>query len=136
MGVRAMIERVLAMIATSAGPERLVDAPSDSPLPVELGLNAFERFAERVVFAAVDVGFVAVLVGIVFSLYRVVRGPTLVDRSIGTDLVSFLSIALVVLLTIRLETLIMFDAVLVVSILGFISTLAFAQFIGRRGGVR
>lgn len=119
----------IASGATSGGDPAIVGAGP-------LGPNAFERFAESVVFHTVDVGFVIVLVGIVFSLYRVVRGPTLVDRSIGTDLVSFLSVALVVLLTIRLETLIMFDAVLVVSILGFIATLAFAQFIGRRGGVR
>lgn len=95
------------------------------------GLRA--PLSEVVLFFVVDVGIVALFIGLVLSLYRVVRGPSLVDRGIATDLIALLSAGMAILLTIRFQTLNMFDAVLIVSILGFVSTVAFAQYIGRRG---
>jgi len=90
---------------------------------------------EPVLFAAVQVGMVLVIGGIFISLYRVVRGPHLADRVLAADVLAVHVVALVVLLAIRLETAVFYDAALVVAILGFASTLAFAQYIyaQRRG---
>lgn len=101
--------------------------------PEELTRNAFEGLARSVLFLCVDVGIVLLFAALVLALYRVVRGPSLVDRAIATDLIALLVVAMVILVTIRFQSLVMFDAVLIVSILGFVGTIAIAQYIGRRG---
>jgi multicomponent K+:H+ antiporter subunit F len=90
---------------------------------------------EDALLYAIDAGIALIAVAIVLCLIRVMRGPNLVDRGIASDTVAVQVAALVLLVTIRAESLVAFDAVLIVSILGFVSTLAFAQFIGRRRSV-
>lgn len=106
------------------------------PVPPDVSaesVNAFESVARAVLFGAVNFGIVLLFVCFGLSMVRVLRGPTLVDRGVATDLVALIVAGMTILLTIRLETLLMFDAVLIVSVLGFVSTIAFAQYIGRRG---
>ena len=97
------------------------------------GANAFEELARGILFSAVNFGIALLFVCFALSMVRLLRGPTLVDRGVATDLVALIVAGMTILFTIRLETLLMFDAVLIVSVLGFVSTIAFAQYIGRRG---
>lgn len=94
-----------------------------------------ELVAEDALFLVVEVGIVALAAALVLCLWRMLKGPTLIDRGMASDIFSLQIVGLAVLLTIRLRTLLFFDAVLIVSILGFVSTVAFAQFIGRRRAV-
>ncbi|MFI4855604.1 MAG: monovalent cation/H+ antiporter complex subunit F [Phycisphaerales bacterium JB065] len=96
---------------------------------------AADNFIEDVLYVLIDAGIILLSLAILMCLYRIIKGPTLVDRGLASDTVGIQVAGLVLLLSIRFETLITFDAVLIVSILGFVSTLAFAQFIGRRGAV-
>lgn len=98
-------------------------------------VGRFDGHAESVLFLMIDVGIGLIALAVVMCLIRVMRGPNLVDRGIASDTVAVQVAALVLLVTIRAESLVAFDAVLIVSILGFVSTLAFAQYIGRRGSV-
>jgi multicomponent K+:H+ antiporter subunit F len=61
------------------------------------------------------------------------KGPSLADRVTAADTLALEVIGLVIVLAIRLETTIFFDAALVVAIVGFASTVAFAQYIGAGG---
>lgn len=88
---------------------------------------------EDALFLLIDAGIILISLATVMCLYRIIKGPTLVDRGLASDTVAVQIAGLILLLSIRFETLVTFDAVLIVSILGFVSTLAFAQFIGRRG---
>jgi multisubunit Na+/H+ antiporter MnhF subunit len=94
-----------------------------------------EQFAETVLLYTVELGIVALGVSIVVCLWRILRGPTLADRGLASDVIALQVVGLAILLTIRLKMLVFFDAVLIVAILGFASTIAFAQFIGRRRAV-
>jgi multicomponent K+:H+ antiporter subunit F len=94
-----------------------------------------EQLAESVLQHTVELGIVALGVSIVVCLYRILRGPTLADRGLASDVIALQVVGLAILLTIRLKMLVFFDAVLIVAILGFASTIAFAQFIGRRRAV-
>ncbi|MFG0293405.1 MAG: monovalent cation/H+ antiporter complex subunit F [Phycisphaerales bacterium JB050] len=96
---------------------------------------AADNFIEDILYVLIDAGIILLSLAILMCLYRIIKGPTLVDRGLASDTVGIQVAGLVLLLSIRFETLITFDAVLIVSILGFVSTLAFAQFIGRRGAV-
>ncbi len=106
------------------------------PLAVPPDGPPADVFAERLLFVVMDIGVILIAIAIVLCVARIIRGPTLIDRGVSADVIAVQVAALVLLLTIRLETLLVFDAVLIVSILGFVSTVAFAQFLGRRGSVR
>jgi multicomponent K+:H+ antiporter subunit F len=90
-------------------------------------------WARTLLFIVVDIGIVALFVTLMWCFYRILRGPQLVDRVVAADTFALQVIGLAILLTIRYETLMFFDAVLVVAIMGFASTVAFAQYIARRG---
>jgi multicomponent K+:H+ antiporter subunit F len=65
------------------------------------------------------------------AVWRLTRGPTLPDRVLALDTLYMISIALLVLLGIRDDTQLYFEAALVVALLGFVSTVAFAKYLDR-----
>ncbi|MEC9374080.1 MAG: monovalent cation/H+ antiporter complex subunit F [Planctomycetota bacterium] len=98
--------------------------------PAETG---WEHLAENILFFVVDVGIVILALAFIMCLWRVVSGPTLIDRGLAGDTIAMQVVGFTILLTIRAQTLMYFDAVIIISILGFASTIAVAQFVGRRG---
>lgn len=112
--------------ATSASASAV--SPTDELAPVD-------AFIEGILLYIIDIGIFTIAVAVLLCLTRIIKGPDLVDRGVASDTVAVQVAALVLLITIRVESLIAFDAVLIVSILGFVSTLAFAQYIGRRRSV-
>lgn len=77
----------------------------------------------------VRVGVIAIIVGMTLCLYRIVRGPSLSDRVLAADAFALHVVGLVILLGVVMRTTIYFDAALIVGIIGFASTVAFAQYI-------
>ena len=67
--------------------------------------------------------------GMVLCLWRLVRGPSLADRVLAADLLALHVVGVVIVLTIYLYDMVFFDAALAVGILGFVSTVGFAQYI-------
>lgn len=72
------------------------------------------------------VGFAAIL-----NLWRLLRGPTVLDRVIALDTMYINTIAFLVTLGLYLETDIYFEAALVLAMLGFITTVAFCKYVLR-----
>ncbi len=129
--IASSIQNTLPQFALAAG-ESHAEAP---PPEGHATLPGWEQTAEAFLFSVVDVGIALLALAFLMSLWRVLKGPTLVDRGLATDTMAMQVVGLAVLVTIRLRSLIFFDAVLIISILGFASTIAFAQFIGRRRAV-
>lgn len=75
----------------------------------------------------------ALLTGLamLLSLYRIVVGPTVPDRMVGVDTLSVALIAMVLILSVRLNSPLYSDAALVVAILSFVGTVAVARFLLR-----
>jgi multicomponent K+:H+ antiporter subunit F len=78
------------------------------------------------------VGVGVLVLGILLCLYRMIKGPHLADRVLAADTVAMLVAGLVLILAIKYDSALFYDAALVVAILGFVSTVAFAQYIGAR----
>ena len=78
----------------------------------------------------VQVGVVALVAGIGMAMVRMVRGPEVADRVLAADVLSLEVVGLVILLAVDQQRSLSLDAALLVAIVGFASTLAFAQFIG------
>jgi multicomponent K+:H+ antiporter subunit F len=65
------------------------------------------------------------------SLYRLLRGPALPDRILALDTLYVNTIALLVLFGIQHDTQLLFEAALVVALLGFVGTVALAKYVTR-----
>lgn len=71
--------------------------------------------------------------GIVLSLVRLARGPSLADRVVAFDLLTFLVAGVAAAAAIRTDEPAFLDAAIVVTLVPFLATVAFAQFLMRRG---
>jgi multicomponent K+:H+ antiporter subunit F len=77
-------------------------------------------------FALGAVALAMLLVGL-----RLLRGPETTDRILALDTLYINAVALVILLGLRWKTPLLFEAALIVAMLGFVSTVALARFVSR-----
>ena len=77
------------------------------------------------------ISFVAVVLAQIMSMIRLLIGPTTGDRILALDTMVLNVIALVVLLGISQGTRIYFEVSLIIAMLGFVSTVAYARFVLR-----
>lgn len=80
---------------------------------------------------AVDFAILAISVAVVLCMWRLLRGPAITDRVLALDTLYINAVALAVLLGIRLSTTLLFEAALIIAMLGFVSTVALARYISR-----
>lgn len=80
---------------------------------------------------ALNVCFVAVSLAFALTAWRLLRGPQAIDRVVAVDTLYINTVALVILLGLRLGSDLLFEAALVVAMLGFVATVALARFIAR-----
>lgn len=80
---------------------------------------------------AVDIAIGAVALAMVPCAWRLAFGPHVTDRVLAIDTLYLNAVALVVLLGIRLGTPLLFEAALVIAMLGFASTVALARYLTR-----
>jgi len=80
---------------------------------------------------AINAGLLAVSVAFVLCAVRLFQGPTPTDRVLALDTLYMNAVALIVLLGISWDTALMFEAALLVAMLGFVSTVGLARYITR-----
>ena len=74
-----------------------------------------------------------ILLGIAMAIaaFRMVRGPRAQDRIVSLDALYLNAMLLLLVFGIRTQSTLYFEAALVISLLGFIATLALAKFVMR-----
>ena len=80
---------------------------------------------------ALDFGFFALSLAVLLILWRLLRGPSLMDRVLAVDTMVINIIALIILFGIQQRTTIFFEAALLFAMFGFISTVAYCRFVLR-----
>ncbi|MCK6416293.1 MAG: K+/H+ antiporter subunit F [Giesbergeria sp.] len=80
---------------------------------------------------ALDAATVCTALAFALCAWRLARGPQAIDRVLAIDTLYLNAVALVVLLGIRLQTALLFEAALIVAMLGFASTVALARYLSR-----
>ncbi len=80
---------------------------------------------------ALDFATLAVALAMVLCGVRLFRGPDMPDRILAFDTLYINVVALVILLGIRWQTEMMFEAALIVAMLGFVGTVALARYMTR-----
>ncbi len=80
---------------------------------------------------ALLIAFAAVALAQVLSMVRLVLGPSVGDRILALDTMVINAIGLIVLMGISQGSTIYFEVSLIIAMLGFVSTVAFARFVMR-----
>jgi multicomponent K+:H+ antiporter subunit F len=80
---------------------------------------------------ALDIAAAAIAVAMLLCAWRLWRGPETADRILALDTLYMNVIALVVVLGLRWNTALLFEAALLVAMLGFIGTVALARYLTR-----
>lgn len=80
---------------------------------------------------ALDIGIGAVTMSLLLCGWRLLRGPTMPDRVLALDTLYLAVVALVVMLGLRWQTPLLFEAALIVALLGFVGTVALARYLSR-----
>jgi multicomponent K+:H+ antiporter subunit F len=88
-------------------------------------------FATQLMQIALAITFVTLALAQVFSMVRLVLGPTSGDRILALDTMVINSLGLVIVLGIHQGVQIYFEVALLIAMLGFVSTVALARFILR-----
>lgn len=80
---------------------------------------------------ALDIGIGTVACSVLLCGWRLLKGPEVTDRILALDTLYMGAVALIVLLGLRWRTELLFEAALLVAMLGFASTVALARFLTR-----
>lgn len=80
---------------------------------------------------ALNFGFFALSLAVLLNLWRLLRGPSLMDRVLAVDTMVINVIALIILFGIQQGTTIFFETALLLAMFGFISTVAYCRFVLR-----
>jgi multicomponent Na+:H+ antiporter subunit F len=83
----------------------------------------FELIAQ---FALVTLG-----VALLLAVVRLVKGPTLPDRIVAMDLIGVLVVGLIVVLAASTDVRATLDAAVVIALIGFVGTVAYANYVQR-----
>lgn len=76
--------------------------------------------------------FPMLVVSVVLALYRLLTGPTILDRIIGFDMVAICIIGMMILLSLIWHSTLYVEIMLIFSLLGFLGTVAFVSFLYMR----
>ena len=87
--------------------------------------------AEDFLSWALAISFAAVAVSQLMAMVRLVIGPSTSDRILALDTMVVNAIGLIVLLGMSQGTRLYFEAALIIAMLGFVSTVAYARFVLR-----
>lgn len=77
-------------------------------------------------FALVTLGL-----ALLIAAARLVRGPTLPDRIVAMDLIGVLVVGLIVVLAASTQVRATLDAAIVIALIGFVGTVAYAAYVER-----
>jgi len=80
---------------------------------------------------ALTIGIGAVTLTLLLCGWRLLLGPTIADRVLALDTLYLSLVALVVMLGLRWQTPLLFEAALIVALLGFVGTVALARYLSR-----
>ena len=80
---------------------------------------------------ALDFATVCVALALGLCAWRLLRGPETVDRVLALDTMAVNAVALVILLGMRWGTPLLFEAALIIAMLGFVSTLGLGRYLSR-----
>ena len=84
---------------------------------------------------ALLIGFFAISISILLTGWRLLKGPSVADRILALDTLYLSSVTLIILMGLYLNNTLLFEAALLVAMLGFVSTVALARYVTRGNAI-
>lgn len=81
--------------------------------------------------SAITIAFALVATAVALNFWRLLRGPSAPDRILALDTLYVNTIALLVLLGIKLSSALYFEAALLIALMGFVGTVALCKYLLR-----
>jgi multicomponent K+:H+ antiporter subunit F len=81
--------------------------------------------------AALAIALACIALAMAFNLYRLFRGPSAPDRILALDTMVINAIAVIILFGIMERTTVYFEVALLLAMVGFVGTVAYAKFLLR-----
>lgn len=76
--------------------------------------------------------FVSLSISLLLAFYRLLRGPSFPDRVVALDLIAIIAVAIIIVYDVATELPVFLDPAIVVVLVGFAGTIAFARYLERR----
>ena len=86
----------------------------------------------RILALVEPVVFVMIGVALLLAFVRLARGPSLSDRVIALDLIAVLAVGLIAMVALEAGQPVFLDAAIVLALVAFLGTVAFARYLERR----
>lgn len=74
-------------------------------------------------------GWLAFIPGLIAGVLRIAKGPTLLDRMLGMDLLTITTVALMIVYSYHKRTADFVELIMIVTALGFFATVAFFYYL-------
>ena len=87
----------------------------------------------NVLDGAVALASVMLTLSVVLAFIRLLRGPSLPDRVVAFDLMTSVAVGIMVLYSIATEETVFLDVAIVLALISFLGTVAFARYLEQRG---
>jgi multicomponent Na+:H+ antiporter subunit F len=78
--------------------------------------------------------FLLLIVSLVLTFIRFLRGPSIPDRLVAFDLIVIILMGIIILFSISINKTVFFDAVIIMALISFLGTVAYAKYLEK--GVR
>jgi multicomponent Na+:H+ antiporter subunit F len=119
------------MTPLPAPPAGAVIAPD--PTPADPGLLRLHDDGYLLGLPVYDIALVMIGLSMLLTLARLIRGPTLADRVVALDLLAFFAAGAIAVVAMGSDRAELLMVAVVVALLTFMSTAAFALYIERQG---
>jgi multicomponent Na+:H+ antiporter subunit F len=90
---------------------------------------------QAVLAVAIWIALALLVLSFLFTVYRVMAGPTLADRVVGLDMLVGIAIGFIAVIALKTGFTLYIDVAIALGLVGFLATVAFARFILSRGTV-
>ena len=88
---------------------------------------------QSVLGVVAPVVFSMLTLALFLTFYRLILGPSLPDRVVALDLIAAITVGFIAVHAIDTGERVFLDAAIVVALITFLGTVAFAQYLERRG---
>jgi len=75
---------------------------------------------------------VMLIAAVFIAFFRLLKGPSLADRVVALDLLSTLAVGIIALFTIFTGEAVFLDVAIILALISFLGTIAFARYIEKR----
>ena len=82
--------------------------------------------------SVIGICFAILCVALLLTFVRLVRGPGIADRVVALDLMAIICVGVIILHDVATSLPVFLDAAIVLALVGFAGTIAFAKYLERR----